>query len=315
MPNILLRDLLEGGFCNGYDPSQINPTPGRLRFALDVIARIGVFTNFNMEGPKVELCNHNNVPYGMQPFFHRCLDGLFNNSAYFNPKDLDSVHTSVKLDYLDDPIEFSVVIGKATKTFIEPVYDYVSMQSFMPMHSIIAAYLMGISGEIDVDCVSVTSGLFMTKKWPIIKSEIEWLLSGTAATTMRRPGGACMSCDRKECTFKAAFDAKVYDWMKAKHALEEIEAQIREHITYNGPTKVGAHLVYLKENKRRDLDFSKRFEWLELLKQSRPHDWMDFLKPDSGEIFRLAAKGKISKDLLEAFKESRYYTLDTTLTL
>jgi hypothetical protein len=308
--------MIEAGFCGGY-AAKGGKTRGHLRYILDEIAAGCWFLGCEYEAQRIQLCNQKVVSYEDQPFFHRCLEGLNNNGAYFHKADHEFVHDSVYSPQAGAEISFYAIRDKNVGAFIEPVYDYVAMESYVPMHSLIAAYLMGLTGEIQVDCISVMSGPFSTKRWPIVTSEIESLLAGwrMSATGTRRPSGACASCTQSTCTFQSDFDHLTYDWMKAKANVSDIEAKIRQHITYNGPTKVGAHLVYMKENKRRSLDPEKRDAFLELLKKERPQDWVDFLNPDAAELFKLAAQGKITKELLRAFKESRYYTLDTTLTL
>lgn len=317
--SILLRDLIEAGFCGAYAPKNLNATRGRLRFALDLIAGAGNFAGFDDEDVRVQICNQKLVPYPDQPFMHRCLEGLLNNESYFNPIDHECTTTTRVIPGTIHHVEFSFIQDRTMKAFIEPVYDFVAMQDYIPMHSLLCAYLMGLEGTIQVDCISTMAGPFSTKTWGIDKAALQAVLdvwvSTSIASVNRSSSSACIQCDRHGCGFKSDFETKVYAWMKAKQALEALEEEVRHHVTYNGPTKVGAHLVYLKENKRRSLDPVMRAAWLELLKSKRPHDWLDLMVPDGAQIFRLAERNKLSKELLQAFKESRYYTLDTTLTL
>jgi hypothetical protein len=314
----LLRDILESGFCGSYSIAGGGQTRGRVRFKLDLVAASNMFLGCDQEWQRVQVCNSNVISYEDQPFFHKCLEGLLSNGSYFNPTDHEWVHDSVSVPSGDE-VQFIASRDKSTGTFIEPVYDYVSMQDYIPMHSIICAYLMGIAGPISVDCISVMSGPFSSKVWAIDRAAIEALLASWFTSKVkseaRKPSGACASCSQSACVFQSPFEHLTYDWMKAKQTIDAIEAKIREHITYNGPTKVGAHLVYMKESKRRSLNPAQRDQFLELLKKERPNDWLDFMNPDAAEIAKLVAKKKLPQELLAAFKESRYYTLDTTLTL
>lgn len=317
MPNILLRDILEAGFCGSYGVS--NPRNiGKTHYALDQIAASGQFDQFDQEGARIQLANQNFVPYVDQPFFHKCLEGLLNNGAYFNTADHEFIQDSINLQGTDWNITFIVIRDKSCGAIIEPVYNFVSFQNYIPMHSLCAAYLMGLK-EVQIDPISLMSGSLDPKKWAIDGPAINHLLVGwfksTLVTEERKAGPGCMSCIRTDCSWSTSFETRTYEWMKAKQKLAEIEGALKDHITFNGPTKVGAHMVYMKENKRRALDPQKRDKFMKLLQEKRPNDWADLMHPDAAEIFKLAGKGLLPKEVLEAFKESRYYTLETTLTL
>jgi hypothetical protein len=319
VPNILLRDILEGGFCGSYEPKNpVVKNPGKIHYALDQIAAIGSFGQFDQEGARIQAANQNHVAYQDQPFFHKCLEGFLNNSAYFNVIDHEWIQDSIAIPWTDWTVQFIVIRDRSCGAIIEPVYNFVSFPAFVPMHSLIAAYLMGLK-EVQIDPISLMSGGLDPKKWAVDAEAIQELLAGWVKSGStpeeRKPGAGCMACARAGCSWKTGFETQVYEWMKAKQKLDEIESGLKEHITYNGPTKVGAHMVYMKENKRRALDPQKRDEFMKLLQEKRPNDWAALMHPDAAEIFKLAAKGHLPKELLAAFKESRYYTLDTTLTL
>jgi hypothetical protein len=313
----LLRDILESGFCGGYTPK----TPRNLaktRYSLDAIAASGKFDGFDQESVRIQLTNQHFVPYEDQPFFHKNLEGLLNNSGYFNTTDHEFTVESRRMDGTEVDIVFVVIWDRNTKGIIEPLYDFVSFQNYLPMHSLVAAYLMGLE-KVSVDVISLMAGPVDTKTWAVDKPAInkllvEWFHS-TTDSGYRKSGSACMSCTRSGCTWKSDFDQRVYDWMKAQQLVAGLEAQIKEHVTYNGPTKVGAHMVYMKESRRRTADPTKRGLFLELLKEHRPNDWVAFMNPDIAAVTKLAEGGKVPMEIMDAFKESRFYTLDTKLTL
>lgn len=317
MPNILLRDILESGFCGGYTP-KMPRNLAKTRYALDAIAAAGKFDGFDQESVRIQLANQNFVPYEDQPFFHKNLEGLLNNSAYFNATDHEFIHDSIRLEGADADIAFYVIRDKSTGSFVEPVYDFVTFQNYLPMHSLIAAYLMGLE-KVEVGAISLMAGHVDSKLWAVDRPAISKLLDewrhSTGMPEYRKASGACTTCTLVSCTWKSDFDKKVYDWMKAQQLVAELEAQIKEHVTYNGPTKVGAHMVYMKENKRRTMDPTKRDQFLELLKEHRPNDWAAFMNADIAAVAKLAESGKAPKEIMDAFKESRFYTLDTKLTL
>lgn len=313
MSTILLREIIEAGFCGMYLPKQAAPTMGQIQYNLDMI-----IADQKLGMDPIQLANHINLRYEDQIYFQKCLLGIKAQSGTFHPEDVKRFPFKITYDAPVGVLEIRGMVFKDGDAFIEPCYNFYLPDKFVPLHSVIAAYLMGYRGTLRVDVVSALgdSGDALILEVPILENQIRGYLAAIAAK-MLAPGGACMNCIREDCTFDSEFEKKVFGWMKAKERVENLDAQIREHLTYRGPTKCGSHLVYMKETARRSFDSSKSMtKFIDELKAEKPVNWQDFLKPDSAEIAKAIKKNHLPKRFLgDYFKLSSSFSIDTTLSL
>lgn len=306
MPNIFLREIIEAGFCGQYAPSAKAPTMGLLHYALDkIIARQIPMGDF------IQLCSQNNVQFEDQPFFVKCLEGIHAKPGYFNKTDIEVEERSVLSG--DKDVKYIVFRDKDTDRFIEPVYHFYSPETYVPIYSIMCAYLMGIEGPIKVDCISMIGDASHCKEYGTNQGQCHDLLTAYQSGCLS-PGRQCLSC-MAACNLKDNFESMVYTWMKAKQEVDAAEKVLREHLIYKGPSKCGAHLVYMKESVRRTFTPKLINSWLGELMTAVPALWQDYVKPDTAEIMRAIASGKLDKKFAKDFKESRSFSIDTTFSL
>jgi hypothetical protein len=307
VPTIFLRELLERGFCGHYSPAAKPPTTGHLHWALDKIIQFAAVAGTTKD--PIQLSNQYGVRFGDQQFFMSRIEGIMKKLGYFHTTDVEILSRTIHISHVDE-IEFLQFRDKSTGSFIEPVYHFYNPDYHVPMYSLMVAYLMDMNGPLTVDCVSMIGESVSTKTWDINRTQCKELLDGRLSGKLV-PGRQCAECS-SVCLMKTDFESLVYSWKKAQQEAEVAEQKIRDHLTYKGPTKCGAHLVYMKESRRRTLTDKASSE---LVHKLLSHGSSKYLKPDAAEIAKDVASGKLDSEYLKPFKESSSFSIDTTFSL
>lgn len=313
MPTILLRSLIEAGFCPGYRTPAEKMTRAQKLYALDQVLGGQRGDDFAQETVRIQTCSQKGIPFEDMPWFHKALLGIRERQGFFCRPEVTSDVYEVKVGQ-DETVSFILLQDKVTEAYIEPIYDYYVPDYRVPFHAIMAAYILGEKKPIKVTQVGVLTGDLDTQTFPI-QDEITWgkIRSFLVDKTAYMPGRQCASCVHTGCTMQSDFEGLVLKWMKAKMAEEELGKQVREFLTYHGPTRAGHHLVYMNEVTRRDPAMAKFGDWLKVLMAKE--GWQRYLKPDAAAIQKGIKEGKLDPATMEIFKLSKYYTIETTLSL
>lgn len=301
-----LRELIAMGFC-GRGLSGPTSSQGAMHAILDsVIADfIGKLNELESYGTQTGVCNTYSIQYKDHVTFRKMLSGIASRA-----KDLAGVTCSKMTSANARFTLFRANNGNV----IEPLYEWASTQYRVPIYGIASAYLGGVSNP-KIRSISMLGDFDVTSEFEETGG-FEFLLSGSADALKTVPGGQCLSCPKKDCKFVGDFDTTVFEWMKAQQKMEELEALVKEHLVMRGPTKVGSHLVYMKESRRRSFDANRRDELMEILNgRLTPMQIQDCLKPDATAILSHVKAGKIPAIAEDMFNVTTSYHIDTKLSL
>lgn len=309
MSMILLREMVDAQFCGGYAPTQNSRSS--IYHTLDLIlmnSRSGItMPRFETEQGRIQLCNQNYIAFEDQPFAHEAMAGLAKRSAELGPE----VEAHLKTVIIAGQTSVGFVLFRDTKTgaYVEPYYGRFLSDDYSPAYSIMAAYLMGDSGPIKVDVVpALTDGKIDLQYWSVNFQDMKEIEEKYAQKT-RIPGPQCFGCTTVGCEFKIDFNNAFMKYLKAKQAFEQAKEMITQHLTYRGPSAVGYHTAYMKENVRRNVIEEKFGQWLTDLMENT--NWKDFVKPDSIAVAKAIKEKKLNPLFGDIFTESKYYTIET----
>lgn len=309
MPNVHLRELLEAGFCGGYLAQDQQLRIGTVHTALDTCIRehMDELELLGSENRQTSLANKFVIPYAHQKYFKDCLTGISERFPACVAEELVS----------ESGVAFTVFHDKDTLTYIEPAYGFVSKEYHVPMYAIICAYFTQKAGtSVNIRTISAMSDFSAVEKYPILQQPIKDLLDSATKVDMRIPGPQCQSCKLTACNFNVDLHTLVYAWMKQKQKFDDYKNQLREFLVMNGPTKTGAHLVYLKESVRRELKKGKAAELKGILSERLTvAEVDDCYKPDIQAIMKLIDKGKLPATVASLFSQSSSHSIDTGLSV
>lgn len=313
MPNLYLRELLESGFCGGYIPHAPALRIGRVHVALDnaIHDYNGKLEQLGSESHQTSLCGYHNIPYEHQKYFRECLTGI---SERFPACSIsEQTHTMPN----GTIITFMKFLDLANKVYIEPSYRFVSKEYHVPMYGIMCAYFCEATGiGVSVKTISALADFTCESQYPVIAAQLNDFLHSATTVDMRIPGPQCQSCELSVCTFKVDLMTLVYAWMKQKQKYDDYKNQLHEFLVMNGPTKIGAHLIYLKETIRRSLKKGAGPELKAALIDRLTVSQVDgCYKPDAQAIFRLIEKHQIPVATENLFEKSSSHSIDSGLSL
>ncbi len=308
MSTVLLRRILSAGFCGGYTPTR-EIDIGSIHHALDCIIADGDFEKYSQQTYKVQACGQKKIPYSEHGYFLSALDGIFQRKDR-----LATVKsTTHEVDYLGSKIVFTLF--REGDVFVDPMYEFYYPQHLIPLYTIVAAFLAGVEEKaIKVRSVSMMTDFEEPGEFAILREDIDELLNSHLKGHIRA-GSPCTSCSMTGCKFPNPFEQAAVTYFKAKQAFKEAEEVVKKHLIYHGPTKAGAHLVYMKENRRR---FFKDKDWtvfLEALMKADPKGYLKYLSPDAKDIAEAVKRGTLPAAMLKFFSTSRYHTIETSVSM
>lgn len=325
MSTVFLRELLESGFCGKHREAVGKNGLGTIHAALDsIIATHGVagiptLDALMDESQRVQLGNKYKIPYESKPHFDRCLQGIYDNRKWFTP----AGHWGLSYETAEAPgppgvaIRYMKMRHMVDPEIIEPVYSFYFPENYIPLHSLLIAFLEGWKAEqITVKLVSVCAeGEVVVGGYHMLRPQLQDLLEKSLNAHETMMGPACSNCPITDCLGHDEFEKLTMAWFKAKQTEEELRAKIREHLVWHGPTKVGAHLVFMKEHARRTLP-RKHFQmFLDLVKAASPSDYTAYLSSYNTAVFDAVAKGKLPAQVTACFTQSKSHSIETGLSL
>jgi len=205
---------------------------------------------------------------------------------------------------------------------IEPVYDYYPSGDFIPWYSLVSeallrnAAVLKEDGALEVMAVWVKGHQVAQSPYPILSESLLPLVGDALNPEHKRPGPPCVTCPAPCPDELAGFENLVLEWLKAKQDYLEKEALVKRHLTYEGPTKVGAHLYYMDEHERR---FFKENSFAGLAAEIEQHGgiggYHKYLKPDSTKIFKAIGEKKLPESVANFFRRTKYWTIESRLSL
>lgn len=256
---------------------------------------------------QVSLANKFVIPYAHQKYFKDCLTGIAERFPTCSAEELVS----------ESGVAFTVFHEKDTLTYVEPAYGFISKEYHVPLFGILCAYFTQPGGtSVNIRSISAMSNFSTVEKYPILGQPLKELLDSAMKVDMRIPGPQCQSCKLTACSFNVDLHTLVYAWMKQKQKFDDYKNQLRQFLIMNGPTKSGAHLVYLKESVRRELKNGKAAELKAALGEKLTLAEVDgCYKPDISEIMKLIANGKLPAYIGSLFSQSSSHSIDMGLSV
>jgi hypothetical protein len=310
-PVLKLREMIAMGFC-GRGLAGIGGGAcgsGRLHAALDsvIVKQAGSLQDLESYGRQTAICNDLAISWEDQVVFRKMLTGIAGRAEEL---------ASVKGIYMDwNDISYMFFQDDKDGTIIEPLYEWATTQYHVPMYGILCAYFQDVKNP-KIRSISMLGDFDVTSEYGHGAGGIKEMLEDATNQSKEVPGGQCLSCPKKDCSFSKQFDTTVFDWMKAKQKMEELEALVRDHLVMNGPTKVGSHLAYMKENHRRNFDPKRRDELMGILNDRlTPTQIQECMKFDATELLKLVRQGKVPAVVGDMFKAATSYSIDTKVSL
>lgn len=310
MSTFFLRSLVHQGFCGQYQDVHADRGLGYVQAALDRIIDREMLSELDDESLRTQLALRYEIPYEHRITFDRCLRGLIERRHEFEGDEIKAREVEHHLP--GDSVQYVKILRGSALT-VEPMYTFYPLDAYLPMHALAIAHLEG-RDSVHVRSVSVVGDTVIEQTYPVHHEKISELIQ-RALTSQLSPGPQCASCRKTDCPSAADFERLVLEWMKAKQTFEESQERVRQHLIAHGPTKCGAHIIYLTEHLRR---FYKDKDVLRIygrLVEQAPKDYVKYLNPDSAEIARAVGKGELPKDFMDFFTTSRYYTIESNVSL
>lgn len=314
MSTVFLREIVAKGFCGRRVREDDSRGMGYLATVLDKLFLNGIGT-LGTEDGRLQTALKYGIPYKDRVIFDRCCKGIYDS---FNDRRPDANQHDVAIG--DLTVRF-VRLTHSSLGLIEPVYDYYSMENFLPVHSLVGEVLFHESAPripeaTKILSVWVNENREMVQPYAVMAGTLKGMVVGALNPNHVLAGPQCLSCPLEYCKhYGGGFEVAVREWLKAKQAAEEAEAKVRNHLTYEGPTKSGTHLFYMDEHERRFFNDNAMKEFLAKIIQLDPIGYSQYLRPDSTEIFKAIREGRLSEEITRFFKVSRYWTIESRFSL
>jgi hypothetical protein len=310
---VLLRRLIETGFC-GKSLSQYDPSSGLadIHHALDSVIVKEDLQKLQDPSFQSYLAGQHKIRFAEMPYFVKCLQNIYEKRGLFQ----GGYHCAAEGKFpwsSENKIVFSLITKDGV--ILEPVYLYETPQYYVPIYALFARFLSNPESDAKIRSVSLLGDFCKTYEYPPGSTELAALVLKGIDPSALSPGARCLKCPVTGCAFANPFEQAVLEWMQAKQRLEDLEEKVKGHLTYHGPTKVGAHLVYLKKHTRRTFIEKHWPKFFEAIVHHAPKDYTKYLNPSPAEVFKAAEAGTLPLDILDYFRQSQFFEIDTSLTL
>lgn len=312
---ISLRELIASGFCG----KKIETAPqsiGHLHRIVDevIFERATHLGELGDENTQIAYANQYTIKYEDHVVFRNFLSGVAEKKEAFS-LDIQMERKVVDIGGGVD-VRFIKFFDKLNGAYVEPAYQFYLPSYYIPFYGIMAAYLCGSTGlGVRVRVISAMGDFDHVESYPVIETQIKELLASVTEKKVLA-GQQCQACPITGCTFNVEFQNLVMGWLKIEQKRDEIMDRVKEFLIMNGPTKVGTHLVYLKDNPRRTLKKGCDDELFGILSQKLSATEIDaYYKPDAAAILKLVDQGKLPEAVKDLFKTTYHRSIETGLSL
>ena len=296
----VLRGVIAAGLCARSLKAESGHVLGDLHALLDqkIVDGLAQFEGndsliFQASGPIPNL--------RLREHFQNTLRSLVEKREIFEKCEIRMMHDGA----------FRYMHLKDDDTWVEPVYSFYEPQTFIPMYSLCAAFLAGFEGkDIKVRVISASGDLDEVKRYHYDMKAMDAVLLAAQSEAIN-VGPYCYTCPKTECSFTKKFEQEYHDWMKAKQKADEMEGRVREHLTWMGPTQVGAYLAHMKETGRKTTDRKRFAEIQKALIECDPKGYMKYFNISASTIVKDIAAGKLPKTMEQFIKASKSFSIDT----